>query len=250
MIKRRSCGCRRAVCFHSQTRSRVISISRATLHRALAHRSRFVGIRRSIFIVFLILFCCRGLSYSRTQDIHSQSFPTSPEPRLYCPEPPTPADYETLLDFAGFFWCADRFARRMGHGSDADHVAEVRDKDLVLIGARDSQPLLSNWAGEMPLGLSGQTMQVNEAAESTLLLHPEWPFRSNDGRRLKAPDRRRCQCGRLCGELYLPLAPGPRGGGDRSERVERDRGDTRPLHTVGTRRPRVRWGCHFSKRTL
>lgn len=67
----------------------------------------------------------------------------------------------------------------------ADHLNQVEDKDLVLIGSQDAQPLLSSWAGAMPLVLAGSSMQVNEAPESTLLFHPEWPFRRYDGRRLR-----------------------------------------------------------------
>jgi hypothetical protein len=60
----------------------------------------------------------------------------------------------------------------------------VQDKDLVLIGTADSQPLLSKWAERMPLVLSGLDLRVNEGAAWTLLLHPEWPFRPHDGGRL------------------------------------------------------------------
>jgi cellulose synthase operon protein B len=62
----------------------------------------------------------------------------------------------------------------------------VQDKDLVLIGTPESQPLLSEWASGMPLVLSRSEMRINEAAESTLVLHPEWPFRDYDGERLRS----------------------------------------------------------------
>jgi hypothetical protein len=67
----------------------------------------------------------------------------------------------------------------------ADHLDQVRDKDLVLIGNPSSQPLLSEWASTMPVGLSGAAIHVNAATESTLFLHPQWPFRTYDSRRLR-----------------------------------------------------------------
>jgi hypothetical protein len=67
----------------------------------------------------------------------------------------------------------------------ADDLDRVQDKDLIVIGTPDSQPLLSNWAGRMPLYLSGLDMRVSEGSAWTLLLHPEWPFRRYDEGRLR-----------------------------------------------------------------
>ena len=102
------------------------------------------------------------------------------------PGAPTPTDYETLLDMSGFFGGQTGALATRLTVADANHLGEIRDKDLVMIGAEGSQPLLSDWASAMPLAMSGPSMQVNEAPESTLLLHPEWPFRSYDGARLRS----------------------------------------------------------------
>jgi len=131
----------------------------------------------SVLLPRLELFADAGYPFTE--------FPDLARTAVILPHVPTPADYETLLDFAGFSGAQTGSLVARVVVSDADHLEEVRNKDLVLIGTQDSQSLLSDWASEMPLGLSEQTTQVNEAAESTLLLHPQWPFRINDGRRLK-----------------------------------------------------------------
>lgn len=106
------------------------------------------------------------------------------------PASPTPADYETLLDMAGFFGAQTGALASRLQVADPDDlendVDEAQQKDLVLIGTPTSQPLLSDWAGRMPVALSGAEMQVHQAPESTLLLNPEWPFREYDRARLKS----------------------------------------------------------------
>jgi cellulose synthase (UDP-forming) len=131
----------------------------------------------SVLLPRLELFADAGYPFTE--------FPDLARTAVILPSAPTPADYETFLDFAGFSGAQTGSLAAQVTVSDAAHLEEVQDKDLVLIGAQDSQSLLSDWASEMPLGVSEQTTQVNEAAESTLLLHPQWPFRINDGRRLK-----------------------------------------------------------------
>ena len=78
------------------------------------------------------------------------------------PSAPTNADYETLLDMAGFFGAQTGALATGLTVSGADHLDRVQEKDLVLIGTPDSQPLFSEWAGRMPLDLSGQVLRVNE----------------------------------------------------------------------------------------
>ena len=101
------------------------------------------------------------------------------------PGAPTPTDYETLLDMSGFFGAQTGALVTHLTVTSAKHLDQVHDKDLVLIGTQGSQPLLSEWASAMPLTLSGPELQVNEAAESTLLRHPEWPFRLIDAGHLR-----------------------------------------------------------------
>lgn len=101
------------------------------------------------------------------------------------PGAPTASDYETLLDMAGFLGAQTGALATGLTIADPGQLDEVRDKDLILIGAPGTQSLLSDWAAAMPLSLAGQSLEVNEAPESTLLLHPEWPFRSYDGTKLR-----------------------------------------------------------------
>lgn len=131
----------------------------------------------AVLLPRLELFADAGYPFTEWPDLDRTA--------VILPSTPTPADYETLLDFAGFSGAQTGALAARLTVSDADHLEGVRDKDLILIGSQDAQPLLSRWAGEMPLGLSGATMQVNDARESTLLLHPQWPIRSADGSRLR-----------------------------------------------------------------
>jgi hypothetical protein len=104
------------------------------------------------------------------------------------PNSPTPAEYETLLDMAGFFGAQTGALASRLTIARSEEVGRQQDKDVILIGAPDSQPLLSDWADKMPLALSGSEARVNEGAGptlSTLLLHPDWPFRQNDSNRLE-----------------------------------------------------------------
>ena len=101
------------------------------------------------------------------------------------PATATPAEYETLLDMAGFFGAQTGTLASGLTVTDADHLDYVQDKDIVLIGTPGSQPLLSKWAGRMPLALSGPDGRVNAGTAWAILLHPESPFRDYDGSRLR-----------------------------------------------------------------
>ena len=62
----------------------------------------------------------------------------------------------------------------------------VRDKDLVVLGPPRSQPLLSKWAGSLPLEFGADGPRVNPNRTLLRFLHPEWPFRAADSARLAA----------------------------------------------------------------
>lgn len=136
------------------------------------------GLPHAVLLPRLELFADAGYPFTEWPDLGRTA--------VIMPDSPTPTDYETLLDMAGFFGAQTGAPATRLMVSSADHLEQVRDKDLVLIGARDAQPLLSEWASAMPAGLSGAGMQVQEAPESTLFLHSEWPFRSYDARRLES----------------------------------------------------------------
>src|SRR5262249_39250174 len=67
---------------------------------------------------------------------------------------------------------------------EPDQVGTVADKDLILLGTVSSQPLLSEWAGFMPLGLAQDRMWLNESSPPDRLLNPEWAFHDEDRNRL------------------------------------------------------------------
>ena len=131
----------------------------------------------SVLLPRLELFADAGYPFTEWPDLGRTA--------VILPGAPTPTDYETLLDMAGFFGAQTGALATQLTVTGPAHLDQVRDKDLVLIGTPNSQSMLSQWAGAMPLSLSGSSMQVNEAPESTLLMHPEWPFRSYDSNRLR-----------------------------------------------------------------
>jgi cellulose synthase (UDP-forming) len=135
------------------------------------------SIPHAVLLPRLELFADAGYPFTEWPDLARTA--------VIMPTSPAPVDYETLLDFAGFCGAQTGALAARITVTDANHLEKVRDKDLLLIGSTNSQPLLEQWASAMPLGLSGSSLQVNEASESTLLLHPQWPFRRYDGSRLR-----------------------------------------------------------------
>ena len=131
----------------------------------------------AVLLPRLELFADAGYPYTKWPDLSRTA--------VIMPGTPTPVDYETLLDMAGFWGAQTGALATRLTVAGPNHLDQLSNKDLVLVGAQGSQPTLSTWAGVMPLTLSGGNLQVNEAPESTLLLHPEWPFRNYDGRRLR-----------------------------------------------------------------
>ena len=130
----------------------------------------------SVVLPRLELFADAGYPYTQ--------WPDGSRTAVILPRTATANDYETLLDMAGFLGAQTGAPATQLTVADVDHVEAAQDKDLVLIGTPDSQPLLSQWADAMPVSFA-PGMHVNEAKESTLLLHPAWPFRGYDGRRLR-----------------------------------------------------------------
>jgi cellulose synthase (UDP-forming) len=135
------------------------------------------GIPHSVVLPRLELFADAGYPFTQWPDLSRTA--------VIIPSAPTPAEYETLLDMAGFFGAQTGALASGLTVTGADHLDRVQDKDLVLIGTPDSQPLLSKWADRIPLVLSGRDMRVSEGTAWNILLHPEWPFRAYDGGRLR-----------------------------------------------------------------
>ncbi|HEV2326098.1 MAG TPA: UDP-forming cellulose synthase catalytic subunit [Terracidiphilus sp.] len=135
------------------------------------------GLPHSVVLPRLELFADAGYPFTEWPDCRRTA--------VIMPASPGNAEYETLLDMAGFFGAQTGAVTSGLEVVGPDQLDQAQDKDIVLIGTPDSQPLISEWAGSMPLELSGPEMSVNQAAESTLLLNPEWPFREYDSGRLK-----------------------------------------------------------------
>jgi cellulose synthase (UDP-forming) len=144
------------------------------------HRSTSLdlrGIPHSVVLPRLELFASSGYPFTQWPDLSRTA--------VIMPIAPTPAEYETLLDMSGFFGAQTGALVTGLTVTGADHLDQMKDKDLVVIGTPCSQPLLSKWATKMPLALSGDEMRVSEDTAWNLLLHPEWPFRAYDGGRLR-----------------------------------------------------------------
>ncbi len=140
------------------------------------------GLPHSVVLPRLELFADAGYPFTEWPDCSRTA--------VVMPDSPAPADYETLLDMAGFFG-AQTGALATGFevvrpNDLVNNLDPAQQKDLVLIGTPTSQPLISDWAGSMPLDISGREMRVNQAPESTLFFNPEWPFREYDSARLQS----------------------------------------------------------------
>jgi cellulose synthase (UDP-forming) len=135
------------------------------------------GLPHSVVLPRLELFADAGYPFTERPDVSRTA--------VIMPNSPAPLEYEALMDMAGFFGAQTGATATGIEITDPEHLNDVQDKDLVLIGTPGSQPLLSEWASSMPLDQSGSEMRVNQAAESALFLHPAWPFRGYDGLRLR-----------------------------------------------------------------
>lgn len=136
------------------------------------------GLPHSVVLPRLELFANAGYPFTE--------WPDGSRTAVIMPASPSPTEYESLLDMTGFFGAQTGALTTGLQVTDADHLDEAQRKDIVLIGTRDSQPLISQWSGDMPLEISGQEMDVNQAPESTLLMNPAWPFREYDSSKLQS----------------------------------------------------------------
>jgi cellulose synthase (UDP-forming) len=130
----------------------------------------------SVLLPRLELFGDAGYPFTKWPDLSGAA--------VVLPDSPGSADYEAVLDMAGFCGAQTGAPATGLTITDTAHVDTVQNKDLVLIGSVTSQPLLSEWQSVMPLGLTQDGMHVNEVPAPSRLLHPELPFRDRDWRRL------------------------------------------------------------------
>jgi cellulose synthase (UDP-forming) len=136
------------------------------------------GIPHSVVLPRLELFADSGFPFTEWPDLSRTA--------VVLPNAPTLADDEAVLDTAGFFGAQTGSPAISIEVVDAARVDTVRDKDLVVLGPPRSQPLLSEWAGSLPLQFNADGPRVNSNRTLLRFLHPEWPFRSADDARLAA----------------------------------------------------------------
>ncbi|HLY40343.1 MAG TPA: UDP-forming cellulose synthase catalytic subunit [Terracidiphilus sp.] len=134
------------------------------------------GLPHSVVLPRLELFADAGYPFTEWPDLSRTA--------VIMPNHASLGEYETLLDMAGFFGAQTGALANRLTVAGADHPENVQDKDLVVIGTPQSQPLLSEWSASMPLAFSDPGMHANESPATTLFMHPEWPFREYDGVRL------------------------------------------------------------------
>ena len=136
------------------------------------------GIPHSVVLPRLELFADSGFPFTEWPDLSRTA--------VVLPNAPTFAEYQALLDTAGFFGAQTGSPATSIAIVDASRVDTVRDKDLVVLGPPRSQPLLSEWAGSLPLEFNADGPHVNPNRTLLRFLHPEWPFRAADDARLAA----------------------------------------------------------------
>jgi cellulose synthase (UDP-forming) len=146
---------------------------------ATVDRDSWIDLRslpHSVVLPRLELFADSGFPFTEWPDLSRTA--------LVLPNAPTVAEYEALLDTAGFFGAQTGSPATSLTIVEATRVDAVRDKDLVVLGTPRSQPLLSEWARSLPLQLNADGPRVNSNRALGRFLHPEWPFRAADDDRL------------------------------------------------------------------
>ena len=134
------------------------------------------GLPHSVLLPRLELFGEAGYPFTKWPDLSGAA--------VVLPDNPASADYEAVLDLAGFCGAQTGSPTTGLTVRDAAQVESVRDKDLILLGTPPSQPLLSQWQNSMPVSLSPEGMRVIAVPPPNRLLHPELPFRERDWNRL------------------------------------------------------------------
>lgn len=156
------------------------------------------GIPHSVVLPRLELFADAGFPFTARPDLGRTAVVLSNRP--------TRSEYEVLLDSAGFFGAQTGSPATFIGVTDAAHIDTERDKDLVVLGAPSSQPLLSEWTASLPLQLSGG-LRVNPQQTRSRWLHPEWPFRDGDRDKLAALIAARPQLGVIVEQFVSPFRP-------------------------------------------
>jgi cellulose synthase (UDP-forming) len=134
------------------------------------------GIPHSVVLPRLELFADSGFPFTEWPDLSRTA--------IVLPAEATLAEYEALLDTAGFFGAQTGSPATLLTIVDGARIDTVRDKDLVVLGPPRSQQLLSAWSSSLPLQFDADGARLNPDRTWRRFLHPEWPFRSGDRDRL------------------------------------------------------------------
>src|SRR5215469_12441118 len=146
---------------------------------AAIHRDSTIdlsGLPHSVILPRLELFADSGYPFTAWPDLSRTAVILS--------EAPDAEEYETLLDMMGFFGAQTGLAATGVTITDEPRLDAVRDKDLILLGSTDSQALLTRWADAMPVNPTNDS--IREMPWQMRMIHPEWPFRLTDRRKLDA----------------------------------------------------------------
>jgi cellulose synthase (UDP-forming) len=160
-------------------------------------------IPHSVVLPRLELFADAGFPFTEWPDLARTAVVISTAPTL--------AEYQAVLEIAGFFGTQTGSAATSIAVTDAAHVDRVRDRDLIVLGSPSSQPLLSTWANRFPLTVHDrQGLRANPSPSQPRWLRPEWPFRDADRVRLDALVAARPQLDIVVEQIVSPFR------GDRS----------------------------------
>jgi cellulose synthase (UDP-forming) len=146
---------------------------------AAIHRDSAIdlsGLPHSVILPRLELFADSGYPFTAWPDLSHTAVVLS--------QAPDAEEYETLLDMMGFFGAQTGLAATGVTITDAAGLDAARDKDLILLGNAASQALLTQWAGAMPVNLASDS--IRPMPWQMRVVHPEWPFRLSDRRKLDA----------------------------------------------------------------
>lgn len=146
---------------------------------AAIHRDSTIDLSalpHSVILPRLELFADSGYPFTAWPDLGRTAVVLS--------QAPDAQEYETLLDMMGFFGAQTGLAATGVMITDEAGLDAARDKDLILLGNTDSQALLTRWAGSMPL--DPDSGSIRQIPWQMRVLHPEWPFRLGDRRKLDA----------------------------------------------------------------
>ncbi len=118
----------------------------------------------------LELFSEAGFPFTRVADLAQTS--------VVMPNSPTASELELFLEMLGFFGAQTGAPSTLLTVVDAVHASSAQANDLIVIGSAEDQPLLSDWATELPVTIDQGELHVNAAGSLALWLRIPYLFRN------------------------------------------------------------------------